>query len=504
MSYQQIVFLHDGPKPVKPKRGRWGGGSHVSRLPRSCGRFVPSSAAASARAPVPAAGVGFHIESLLHQSLKQSQKGLEVQSARGYWPVIFMMCAVSAISYLERTNVAVVGHLMRPELGLDEAQLGNVFSAFTLGYAVFQFPAGFLADRFGSRRVLGAALVGWGVINVLTALVQPLGQWLGVFYTLLVIRLLLGIAQAPTFPAAARSLASDIPATSRALANAIVIAGVGLGSALAPIVFGLLADGLDWQRALVIGAIPAFVLAPIVFFFGRDNPSTVVGSEMPGPLGDPSARVDQPEAPGLLKVGMRLAAKRSVWMLSFSYMLHDYISYVFVFWFFHYLVEVRRFSMLESSWLATMPWLLTIVTTPLGGLISDRLVRRLGYPWGRRLLPMVALVLAGGLLIGGAQVEDPYAAVVMLTICEGLVMSVEGPFWASMIEVAGEDAGAAGGILNTGGNIGGTLSASLTPLIATPLGWNVAFGVAAGVSVLSGLLWLWITPKRLAEGNTQP
>ena len=222
---------------------------------------------------------------------------------------------------------------------------------------------------------------------------------------------------------------------------------------------------------------------------------------MPGPWSEPSARGAQPETPGLLKVGLRLASKRSLWMLTLSYLLQGYISYVFVFWFFHYLVEVRHFSTLESSWLATMPWLLTIVTTPLGGLISDRLVRRLGYPWGRRLLPMLALVLAGSLLIWGAQVEDPYAAVVLLTICEGLVMSVEGPFWASMIEVAGEDAGSAGGILNTGGNVGGTLSASITPLIAKPLGWDAAFGVAAGLSALGALLWLWINPNRSAKGD---
>ena len=188
-----------------------------------------------------------------------------MRPALSYWPVIMMMCAVSAVSYLERTNVSVVGHLMRPELGLDESQLGNIFSAFTFGYAVFQFPAGFLADRFGPRRVLAAALVCWGVFNVLTALVQPLGQWLGVFYTLLFIRLLLGITQAPTYPAAARNLLSWVPATRRGLANAIVIAGIGIGSAMAPIFYGPLAFRLNWQSAIVIGTIPAFLLAPIIF-----------------------------------------------------------------------------------------------------------------------------------------------------------------------------------------------------------------------------------------------
>jgi ACS family glucarate transporter-like MFS transporter len=308
--------------------------------------------------------------------------------------------------------------------------------------------------------------------------------------------LLLGITQAPTYPAAARILLDWVPPTHRALANAIVIAGIGLGMAIAPLVLGPLAVGLDWQSALVIGAVPAFVLAPIVFFIGRDHPENAVANEKPGSSSEPPERLGRPDAPGLLNVCRRLVAKRGLWMLTFSYLLQGYISYVFVFWFFHYLVEVRHFSTLESSWLATMPWLLTIVTTPLGGLISDRLVRRLGYPWGRRLLPMFALVSAGGLLVWGARIDDAYAAIAVLTICQGLVMSVEGPFWASMIEVAGDDAGAAGGILNTGGNIGGTLSASITPLIAKPLGWDVAFGVAAGLSVVGGLLWLWISPNR--------
>jgi ACS family glucarate transporter-like MFS transporter len=425
-------------------------------------------------------------------------KGAAVRSAHGYWPVIWLMCAVSAVSYLERTNVSIVGPLMRRDLGLDEAQLGNVYSAFLFAYAVCQFPAGFLADRLGPRRVLSAALVGWGVFNVLTALVQPLGAWLGVFYTLLGIRFLLGVAQAPTFPGAARSLLSWVPATQRGLANAIVIAGIGLGSAVAPIFFGSLAEAWDWPRSLLIGSIPAFLLAPLVYWLAREHP----------PLGDTAAAIKEPstrlgprQASDILHVSLRLLTKANLWVLTLSYLLQGYVSYVFVFWFFHYLKEVRQFSMLESSWLAAMPWLLTLVTTPLGGLISDGLVVRLGYPWGRRLLPMVGLVLAGGLLLWGAHAEHPYVAVALLVICQGLVMSVEGPFWATMIEVAGEDAGAAGGLLNMGGNIGGTLSVSITPLIAMQFGWDAAFGVAAGLSAVGGLLWLGITRTAKATGE---
>ena len=107
---------------------------------------------------------------------------------------------------------------------------------------------------------------------------------------------------------------------------------------------------------------------------------------------------------------------------------------------------------------------------------------------------MLALALAGLLLGLGAREEEPYAAVALLTVCEALVMSVEGAYWASATEVARGHAGAAGGVLNTGGNVGGALSPWLTPAVAAVLGWVAALDVAAGLSVVGGLLWLGVSP----------
>src|SRR5207237_10508942 len=121
------------------------------------------------------------------------------------------------------------------------------------------------------------------------------------------------LPHAPTHPAAARSLLAWVPATRRALANAIVITGIGLGSAMAPLVFGPIAFALDWQSALVIGAIPAFVLGLILFFCGRDDPGTTAKNEITKPTGEAPSHVEPPKAPGLLNVSMRLATKRSLW-----------------------------------------------------------------------------------------------------------------------------------------------------------------------------------------------
>jgi ACS family glucarate transporter-like MFS transporter len=181
--------------------------------------------------------------------------------------------------------------------------------------------------------------------------------------------------------------------------------------------------------------------------------------------------------------------------LSLSYALQGYISYVFVYWFFLYLVQVRHFTLLEGSWLATMPWLLSLITMPLGGGLSDLLVRRAGPPWGRRLVPLLALALAGGLLTLGARCEHPYLAATLLAICQALVMSVEGAFWAAAIELAPARAGTAGGVLNMAGNLGGLLAPLLTPWLAATFGWIVALDLAAGIEILGGGLWLWISPR---------
>jgi ACS family glucarate transporter-like MFS transporter len=403
-----------------------------------------------------------------------------------------MLCAISTVSYMERINVSAVGDFMMRDLDLSQLKMGQLFSAFLLGYACFQYPAGLLADRFGPRRVLGLALAAWGMCTVLTALVGNLVlfSWLGIFPTLLGIRFLLGIFESPTYPAAGRSISRWVGPAGRAGANALVIAGISVGSALTPPLLAHLATAWGWQTALLVISLPAFAMAAVWLICARNEPVFKNGPEQAGQRSDGERSMMRLETQGRF----RLLKKKNLWVLTLSYALQGYISYIFVFWFFLYLVQERKFSMLEGSWLATMPWLLALITTPAGGVISDSLVRRLGYPWGRRLWPMLAMQLAAGLLCLGARAEHPYFAVALLAVCQALVMSVEGAFWASMIEIAPEDAGAAGGILNMGGNLGGFLSPMLTPLIAARSGWVSALDMGAGLSVLGAILWLWVSP----------
>ena len=151
-------------------------------------------------------------------------------------------------------------------------------------------------------------------------------------------------------------------------------------------------------------------------------------------------------------------------------------------------MDVRHFDLLRGALFGSLPWLLSILSIPAGGWFFDRLGSR------RRLVPFGGLAGAGLFTAIGAHARDPYLAAVCLGLATALVLSVEGPFWATMTAVAGERSGAAGGVMNMGSNIGGLVSPALTPVLAAFLGWESALLVSAGVAVLAAVPWFWIEP----------
>jgi MFS transporter, ACS family, glucarate transporter len=258
-------------------------------------------------------------------------------------------------------------------------------------------------------------------------------------------------------------------------ANGLVLAAIGLGSSIAPPLVTALMVRWGWRAALLASALPALAAAA-------------------GWLA--VRRLPQPIAAGAGNAGAagRLTS-RSFVLLTASYTLQGYVGYIFVFWFYLYLVEVRHFDLLRGALLSSLPGLLSIVSIPLGGWISDALVRRAGMDWGRRAVPMAGLIGGSAFLAYGARTENAWAAAICLALATALVLSVEGPFWASMMEIAGSRSGAAGGTMNMGCNVAGFISPALTPVLAASLGWQNALYLAAALSTLGGLLWLGVTVK---------
>lgn len=180
---------------------------------------------------------------------------------------------------------------------------------------------------------------------------------------------------------------------------------------------------------------------------------------------------------------------RTFFLLTLSYSLQGYVGYIFVFWFYLYLVDVRHFDLLRGALFGSLPWLLSIVSIPLGGWLFDRI------PCDRRTLPIAGLAGSGVFIAIGAHTQSAYLAAVCMALATALVLSVEGPFWATMTAVAGARKGAGGGVMNMGSNIGGLISPALTPVLAASIGWEAALMVSAALAMVAALLWCWIRPQ---------
>ena len=208
---------------------------------------------------------------------------------------------------------------------------------------------------------------------------------------------------------------------------------------------------------------------------------------------------------------MRILLQRDVLLFSAAYFCMNYVFYMFAQWLFTYLVEERGFSLLESGLLYALPFATGAALAAAGGLTCDALCRRIGPRWGCRLPAMTGLALVAVFLLAGAHAVNPYAAVVMLSLCFGFTQFTEGAFWSATTYVAGPYTSTATGVLNTGGNAAGFL-APVVGLMVDRLGWIATLASGSMFAIVGVLLWLFIrvqpgsAPASLAStaGRAEP
>src|SRR5206468_8805531 len=175
------------------------------------------------------------------------------------WNIVLLLTGFSIVSYLQRMNISIAAKFMKPELGFTDVQMGRVFSAFMLGYALFQIPAGTFGDRRGPRFVLAVAALGWGITTLLTGFLPGMVlTGTAALGLLMVVRFSLGVAEAATYPVAARAISNWLPSTECARAISIVTAGLSIGSAATPPLISWLMVRVGWRASFYIAAIPAF------------------------------------------------------------------------------------------------------------------------------------------------------------------------------------------------------------------------------------------------------
>jgi ACS family glucarate transporter-like MFS transporter len=411
--------------------------------------------------------------------------------------LVFWLFVLSTVAFLDRTNISIAGVALGQEYGLSKVQLGWVFSAFLVGYAGFQIPGGWLAVRWGPRKILTIGVLWWGVFTALTAIVQPTASH--ALTALILVRLGLGIGESIVYPAANQFVARWIPVQERGKANGWIFAGVGAGAGLTPPLLNAIIESHGWRASFWFCAVVGCIAGVVWYIAARDRPEEHprIGRDELAYIRagiDSSTQVARPPIPWRL-----ILANRDVWALTISYFTFGYVVWIFFSWFFIYLAEVRGLNLKTSALYSMLPFIAMTVCCLLGGVINDAIVKRHGLRLGRCGLPVVALLLTAVFLVLGSMADSAGVATVILAGGAGAIYLSQSAYWSVTADFAGPHSGVVSGVMNMGCQVGGAITASLTPWIAAEFGWTSAFIVAGALAVVGAFAWLFVDPTRTLE-----
>jgi len=415
--------------------------------------------------------------------------------SRVRWFLVFWLFVLSAVSYLDRVNFSIASVSISDSFHLTDVQLGPVFSAFVVGYALFQTIGGRLAERFGPRIVLTAGVICWGTFTALTALVPA--NITGALSLFLAVRFLLGAGEAVIYPSANQFVAHWIPMRERGIANGWIFAGVGAGGAVTPPLITYLMVHYGWRLSFWVCAVLGLLAGAVWFFAARDTPAEHKGvSESERATIQSGLTFSSTKNDLSLVSWKQILQSREVWAITLSYFCYGYVAWIFFTGFYRYLAKQRGLYLKASALYSTLPFLAMLVCCLAGGAVNDRLTKWRGPRLGRCGLAAFAMAVASVFIACGAQVQGARLASIVLAGGAGALYLSQSSFWSITADIAGRSAGSVSGFMNMGGQIGGAVTGSLTPWIASRYGWNASFLMASALCLVGAMSWLMVDPGR--------
>lgn len=421
------------------------------------------------------------------------------------WLIIWLIFLVSAVSYLDRTNISIAAQDIRTEFALSQVQLGTVLTAFILGYALAQPFAGRLADRFGGHRVIGWGIVWWSVLTVVTASVAS--NFAGAFVALIIVRALLGLGESVIYPASNRLVANWIPAHERGLANGLIFAGVGFGAGIAPPLITMIMLSHGWRAAFWASALIGMVVLVIWMWLARERPDRHNGitaqerAYIETSLSD-SARATSTGGGKLLR-WRDIISNRQMQLLTLAYFCFGYVVFIFFTWFFTYLSTVKGLDLKSSGFYGMLPFIAMAIACAFGGWGSDKLAARFGKRAGRCWPAAFGMGMSAICVALATQVGDARLAAVVLALGSGSIYLSQSAFWTLSADYGGASAGSVSGLMNMGCQLGGAAVAQITPIIAESYGWTASFMVTAVAAMIGAICWLMIDPHAKIEETSE-
>jgi MFS transporter, ACS family, glucarate transporter len=413
-------------------------------------------------------------------------QGMKALAARH--KVLALAFCLAFITYLDRVCISVTAPEIMHDLSLTPLQMSFIFSAFTIGYAIFEPPTGWWSDRIGPHRVLTRIVLWWSAFTAATA--SAVG-----FRSLAALRFLFGAGEAGAWPAVAKVFSRWFPSGERGTAQGIFFMGAHLGGGVTPLVVAFLAKRLHWRAVFVLFSVFGVAWTAIWKTWFRDDPAehpAISPSEL---RHIEAARAD----PGASHVsGLRMLADRRIIAICIAYFTQGYGFYFYITWLPSYLRQIKGVSGGMLDLLAGLPLLLSVMTDLLGGLTTDYLTRRHGFRVGRCGVASVSLALASFAIAGAVMGGRSVLSACLIGIGAAAANFLLGASWGACLDLAGPSAGFVSAAMNTSGQVGGAMSPIVFAWVSER--WNSVYALAiiAVLYLLGALSWWWVRPAGTA------
>ena len=409
------------------------------------------------------------------------------------WTIVFLLFLVYMINYLDRVALSITVPMIEKDLTLNPEQFGIIFGSFFFGYAVFNFIGGLAVDKFGATLVMGLAVGLWSLFCGLTAFATG-------FYSMLILRVLFGMAEGPICSSANKMINGWFPKKQAATAVGFLSAGSPLGGAVAGPIVGYLAIAFGWRPAFLIIFTIGIIWMIAWFFIAANSPEKHKRVSQQKLLLIQQMKKEEEAVEVIAEdntaksLGYYLK-QPIILVTAFAFFCYNYILFFFLSWFPSYLVQQHHLDIKSMSLTTMIPWIVGFVGLALGGYISDKIFKITGRLLLSRKIVLVVCLLLAALCVGLAGTVSSVASAVLLMSVSIFFLYVTGAiYWAIIQDVVHKSrVGGTSGFIHLIGSISGIVGPIVTGYIVQSTGkFDSAFILAGTVAALGAILVLFV------------
>ena len=362
-----------------------------------------------------------------------------------------------------------------------------IFSAFSWTYAASQVPGGAFLDRFGTRLTYMLSVGFWSFFTLLHALIGSVAGLFG-------LRLLLGIAESPCFPANSRVVATWFPRNERAMATGVYTVGEYIGLAfLSPILF-LMLGHWGWRSLFVVAGAIGMVFAGIWWLRYREPRDSRANAAELALIVEGGGLIEQPAKQRVdWSAAGRLLRTRQMWGICLGQFAGNSTLVFFLTWFPTYLAVERHMDWLKIGFFAVLPFIAASVGVLFGGWWSDRMLRQGRSPNVARKLPIILGLLLASTIVSANFIDDNRLVIAVLSLAF-FAQGMAALGWTLVSDIAPQGMlGVTGGIFNLAANLAGIVTPIIIGAIVAATGSFVyAIGFIGVVALLGALSYIVI------------